>query len=451
VEEEEATRLTESIRELLAAGREERLAALLDDAHAADVSRVVRELELPDQVRVFRLLNPQQAGAVLAELDDQVLLELVRALDETEVSKILDQMPSDDVVEVVEELPKEQADKILDLMEDEKSEEVQELLEYGEGTAGRLMSPRFVAVPEHVTVAQAIEHIRKSASAEEAFYYLYVVDDHDHLVGLVPVHRLVTAEPTTPIRLLRTEDVETVTADTDQEEVARLVERYNLLEMPVVDAGRRLLGRISVDDVIDVIHEEATEDIQRLGGVAGDETVLDPPRTVFSRRLVWRLVNLCTAVLAASVIGLFEGSIQSLATLAVFMPIVASMGGIGTTQTATVVVRGIALGEMTRHALPRVIVKEVELALSTGVTTGLVLGLIAYVWKGQVLLSVILAVALILNMLVAAVVGTLVPVALRAFRIDPAIASSVIITTFTDVCGFFSFLGLATLLMRFLL
>jgi magnesium transporter len=448
---EEATRLSESIRELLAAGREERVAAVLDDAHAADVSHAVRELDLGDQVRVFRLLSPEQAGAVLAELDDQVLLELVRALDDTEVSKILETMPSDDVVEVVEELPKEQAEKILDLMEEEKSEEVQELLEYGEGTAGRLMSPQFVAVNERVTVAQAIEHIRKSATAEEAFYYLYVVDDHDHLVGLVPVHRLITAEPATPIRAIRTEDVETVTVDTDQEEVARRVERYNVLEVAVVDADRRLLGRISIDDVIDVIHEEATEDIQRLGGVAGDETVLDPPRTVFSKRLIWRLVNLGTATLAASVIGLFESAIQSLATLAVFMPIVASMGGIGTTQTATVVVRGIALGEMTRHLLWRVMTKEVKLAISTGLTTGLVLAAIAYVWKGQALLALILGVALVFNMLVAAIVGTLVPVALRAFRIDPAIASSVIITFFTDVCGFFSFLGLASLLMRFLL
>lgn len=448
---EETTRLAESIRELLAAGREERLAALLDGAHAADISQVVRDLEIGEQVRLFRLLDPQQAGAVLAELDDQVLLELVRALDETEVSKILDQMPPDDVVEVVEELPKEQAEKILDLMEEEKSEEVQELLEYGEGTAGRLMSPRFVAVNEHVTVAQAIEHIRKSASAEDAFYYLYVVDDHEHLVGVVPVHRLVTAEPTTPIRAIRTGDVESVTVDTDQEAVARLVERYDVLEVPVVDASRRLLGRISVDDVIDVIHEEATEDIQQFAGVAGDETVLDPPREVFPRRLMWRLINLGTATLAASVIGLFEGSIQTLATLAVFMPIVASMGGIGTTQTATVVVRGIALGEMTRHVLARVMVKEVKLALSTGLATGCVLALISYLWKGQILLSLILGIALVFNMLVAAVVGTLVPMALRAFRIDPAIASSVIITTFTDVCGFFSFLGLATLLMRFLL
>ena len=448
---EEGGRFTESIKELLASGRDERLATVLDDAHAADISQAVRELSLPEQVRVFRLLNPQQAGAVLAELDDQVLLELVRALDETEVSKILDQMPSDDVVEVVEELPKEEAEKILDLMEEEKSEEVQELLEYGEGTAGRLMSPRFLAVSEHVTVANAIDHIRKSATVDDAFYYLYVVDDHDHLVGVVPVHRLVTAEPTTPIRAIRTEDVESVTVETDQEEVARLVERYNVLEVPVVDGDRRLLGRISVDDVIDVIHEEATEDIQHLGGVAGDETVLDPPRAVFPRRLVWRLINLGTATLAASVIGLFEGSIQTLATLAVFMPIVASMGGIGTTQTATVVVRGIALGDMTRNVLTRVLVKELKLALSTGLATGLILAVISYVWKAQIVLSLILGVALVFNMVVAAVVGTLVPMALRAFRIDPAIASSVIITTFTDVCGFFSFLGLATLLMHFLL
>jgi len=446
----ETERLTETIKELLEGGRDERLADVLADAHAADVSSVTRELPLADQVRIFRLLSPQHAGAVLSELDDQTLLDLVRALDEQEVSRILDHMPSDHVVEVVEELPKEEADKILDLMEEEKSEEVQELLEYDEGTAGRLMSTSFVAVPEGTTVAQAIEHIRKSATGDDAFY-LYVVDDHDHLVGLVPLHRLLTADPATPVRMIRNEDVQSVTVDTDQEEVARLVQRYNLREMPVVDGAHRLLGTITVDDVIDVIREEATEDIQRLGGAAGDETVLDPPRAVFPKRLVWRLINLGTAVLAASVIGLFETSIQALATLAVFMPIVASMGGIGTTQTATVVVRGIALGDMTPGVIMRVLRKELWLGATTGLANGLVVAAIAYAWKGQVLLSFVLGVALLFNMLVAAVVGTLVPLALKAFRVDPAIASSVIITTFTDVFGFFSFLGLATILMRFLL
>jgi len=438
---EEAARLTESIKELLSGGREERLGQVLEDSYPADIATVLRELPVPERVHVFRLLPPTQAGAVLSELDDQTLLELVRALDEHEVSRILDRMPPDHVVEVVEELPKEQADKILDLMEEEKSEEVQELLEYPENTAGRLMAREFVAVHENATVAQAIEHIRKAATG----------DDHDHLVGLVPLHRLLTADPTIPVRAIRTEDVETVSVDTDQEEVARLVQRYNVIEVPVVDGSHRLLGTISVDDVIDVIHEEATEDIQRLGGVPGDETLLDPPEAVFTKRLIWRMINLGTAVLAASVIGLFETSIQALATLAVFMPIVASMGGIGTTQTATVVIRGIALGEMTSGVLRRVLWKEVWLAFMTSVANGLVLALIAYLWKGSWLLALILGVALIFTMVVAAVAGTLVPIALRAFQVDPAIASGVIITTFTDVFGFFSFLGLATLMMRFLL
>ncbi len=402
----ETERLTDSVKELLGGGRDERLAGLLENAHAADISSVLRELPLPDQVRLFRLLSSQHAGEVLSELDDPTQRELLRALDEQEVSRVLDQMPADDVVEVVEELPKEEAEKILDLMAEEKSEEVQELLEYREGTAGRLMSPNVVAVHEAATVAQAIEHIRKSKSGDDAFY-VYVVDDHDHLVGFVPLHRLLTADPRTPIHAIRNADVESVAVDTDQEEVARLVERYDLVQVPVVDASRRLLGAIGVDDVIDIIHEEATEDIQRLGGVAGDETVLDPPEAVFTKRLVWRLINL--------------------------------------------VVRGIALGEVSRAVLGRVLWKELWLGLTTGAANGLVIAAIAYLWKGQILLSLILGVALLFNMLVAAVVGTLVPIALKAFRIDPAIASSVIITTFTDVFGFFSFLGLATVLIRFLL
>ena len=447
---EERERVLQQVRELLESGQDERLSNVIEELYPADLASVVRELPADDQIRVFRLLSSPGAAAVLSELDDPTLRDLVRSLDEGEVSRILDSMPSDHVVEVVEDLPREEAEKILDLMEEEKSEEVQELLEYPEGTAGRLMSRRFVAVPERATVGQAIEHIRKAATGDGAFY-LYVLDDHEHLVGFVPLHRLLAADPATPVLAIRSEHVESVAVDTDQEEVAHLVRRYNLLEVPVVDDQRRLLGTIGVDDVIDVIQEEATEDIQRLAGAAGDETIFDPPIAVFGKRLVWRVVNLATAVLAASVIGLFESSIRDLATLAVFMPIVASMGGIGTTQTATVVIRGIALGDLTPGVLRRVLRKELWLGVTTGLANGLLIALFAYLWKQQALLALILGVALLFNMLVAAVVGTLVPVALRAFRVDPAIASSVIITTFTDVCGFFSFLGLATVLIRFLL
>lgn len=448
---EERERIVQQVRDLLEEGSQEaRLADLLGDLHPADVASALRELPLDDQVRVFRLLPSPQAAGVLSELDDPTQHELLRSLDEAEVSRVLESMPTDHVVEVVEELPREEAEKLLDLMEEEKSEEVQELLEYGEGTAGRLMSPDFMAVHERASVTAAIDHIRKSATGEGAFY-LYVVDDHDHLVGMVPLYRLLTADPATPVLAIRNEDVVSVDVDTDQEEVAHLVRRYDVLEVPVVDGNRRLLGTISVEDVIDVMQEEATEDMQRLVGAGGDETIFDSPRAVFGKRLAWRLVNLCTAVIAASVIGLFEDSIRELAALAIFMPIVASMGGIGTTQTATVVIRGIALGDLTPGVLRRVLRKEMWLGAVTGFTSGVLLALIAYLWKHQVLLALILGLALACNMLVAAVVGTLVPVALRVFRVDPAIASSVIITTFTDVFGFFSFLGLATLLIRFLL
>jgi magnesium transporter len=447
---EDTARLTETVRDLLESGRRERLAQILEEAHAADIAAALRDLPVPDRVTLVRLLNREQAGAVLAELDDQSLLEMVRALDEVEISGILDRMRSDDAAGVLEELPEEQAEKVLDLMKEEKSEEIQELLEYGEKTAGRIMSPDVLAVHEDATVAQAIEHVRKSPGAESADA-LYVVDDHEHLVGALPLRRLIIADPATPVRLLRQEEVVSVTPDTDQEEVARLVAKYDIVSVPVVDHDHRLLGVITVDDVIDVIREEATEDIQRMAGAAGDETVFDPPSAVLPKRLVWRLVNLCTAILAASVIGLFEESIQALATLAIFMPIVASMGGIGTTQTATVVIRGLALGDMTSAHVWRVLKKEVTLALMTGFANGVVMAAIAYLWKGQLLLAFIIGTALVINMLVAAVVGVVIPLALTTFRVDPAIASSVIITTFTDVCGFFSFLGLATLLIRFLL
>ncbi len=446
---EERDRLRAEMINLLEAERQEELALRLEETHPTDIAALLRELGVEDRARVFRLLAQQQAGAVLHETDDQSLLELVRALDEDELTEILGRMPPDNAAEVVSDLPEAEAEKLLDLMEEEGAENVQELLKYGEKTAGRIMTPEFLAVHEETPVSQALDYLRKSADAESVFY-LYVVDDHNHLVGVVPLRRLITADPSTPTRLICQREVLSVTPETDQEEVAGLVTKHNLLAVPVVSRENTLLGTITVDDVIDVIHEEATEDIQRLAGVAGDETVFDSPRAVFTKRLLWRFTNLATAILAASVIGLFEESIQSLALLAVFMPIVASMGGIGTTQTATVVIRGIALGDMTQAHLWRVLKKELQLGLTTGAVNGVVMMAIAYVWKGQFLLSFILGAALLFNMLVAAVVGVLIPMALKIFRIDPAIASSVIITTFTDVFGFFSFLGLATLLLRFL-
>jgi magnesium transporter len=401
-------------------------------------------------VSLFRLLPRDQAGAVLSEMDNESLLALVEALDQGEVSEILDQMPPDEAADVVDTLPEEQAEQILDRMPEAESEEIQELLQYGESTAGGIMTPQFVAVHEDMTVGQALDHVRKSASAESVFD-VYVVDRHEHLVGDVPLRRLLTADPATSIQAIRRPDVVSVGADTDQEEVARLVTKHNLLAVPVVSRDNRLIGTITVDDVIDVIHEEATEDIHRLAGVAGDETVFDPASKVVRRRMFWLGVNLPTAVLAATVVALFEPAIQAVAILAVFMPIVAGMGGNAGIQTFTVIVRALALGDLTLANTRKVLAREAWIGLANGVALGLVAGTIAYLWKGNALLGVILGLAMVINMLVAALAGTLIPVALKLLRVDPAVGSGVIVTTLTDCAGFLSFLGLATILLRFLL
>src|SRR3990170_1478181 len=290
METEESARLLDELRQRL---EEQDLPALrerLPRTHPADLAAVLRDLPIADEVTLFRQLAREQAGGGLSAMGE----ERVRALDQGEVSEILDRMPPDEAADVVETLPEEQAEQILDRMTEEESEEVQELLQYGESTAGGIMTPEFVAVHQDMTVGQALDHLRKSATKEGVFY-VYVVDDHDHLVGVVPLRRLITADPTTSIAAIRRPDVIGVTADTDQEEVARLVTKHNLLAVPVVSRDNRLLGTITVDDVIDVIHEEATEDIHRLAGVAGDETIFDPPAKAVRRRFVWLLIHLPTA------------------------------------------------------------------------------------------------------------------------------------------------------------
>ena len=449
MEVQDAGHLLEEIRRRLRDKDRDALAALVVDAHPADLAGALRELELAEQVTVLRQLSRESAGTVLYEMDDGSRLALMEALDQSEVSRILDQMPPDEAADVVETLPEEQASRILHEMPPDEAEEIQELLQYGESTAGGIMTPEFIAVHEEMTVGQALDHVRKSVTREGVFY-VYVVDDHDHLVGLVPLRRLITADPSTTVHVIRRTDVVSVTADTDQEEVARLVTKHHLLAVPVVDRNHRLLGTVTIDDVIDVIHEEATEDIHRLGGVSADETIFDPTSKVVRRRLFWLLVNLPTAVLAATVVGLFEPSIQALAALAVFMPIVAGMGGNAGIQTFTVIVRAMALGDLTLANTRKVLLREAVIGLANGVAAGTVAGLIAYFWKGDPLLGLILGVAMITNMLVAALAGTLVPVVLKMLRVDPAVATGVVVTTFTDCSGFLSFLGLATLLLRFL-
>jgi magnesium transporter len=311
------------------------------------------------------------------------------------------------------------------------------------------MNPNVFALNEDITVGEAITEIQSSRDVEMVFY-LYVVDERRHLVGVVSLRRLLLVSPETPLKRIMTADLISARADMDQEEVARQVAAYNLLAIPVVDAENKLVGIITVDDVIDVIKDEATEDIYRLAGVAGDERAFTPAKESLRKRLPWLGINLVTAFLAAAVVGLFEGTIDLFPVLAVFMPIVAGMGGNAGTQTLTVIVRGIALGELTWSNSRKALLKEAVVGLGNGIVLGAAAAGVVWMVRGNPTLGLVLGMAMIINMFVAAAAGTLVPLGLRAANVDPALASSVFITTMTDMFGFFSFLGLATVFARYL-
>jgi magnesium transporter len=281
-------------------------------------------------------------------------------------------------------------------------------------------------------------------------FYLYIVDARRHLVGVTSLRRLLLVSPETPLKRIMTPEVTSVRVDTDQEEVARQVASYNLLAVPVVDTENKLVGIVTVDDVIDVIKDEASEDLLRLGGVSGDERIATPAGESLRKRLPWLAVNLGTAFVAASVVALFEGTIRQVTALAIFMPIVAGMGGNAGTQTLTVIVRALALGELSWESARKALVKEATVGIGNGVALGIVAAAIAWFFKGEPMLGLLLGMAMVVNMFVAATAGTLVPLGLKALKVDPALASAVFITTFTDVAGFASFLGLATVFLRYL-
>jgi magnesium transporter len=334
-------------------------------------------------------------------------------------------------------------------MRPKESGQVENLLEYPEKTAGRIMNPNVFALSEDLTVGESISALQASRDVEMVFY-LYVVDERRHLVGVTSLRRLLLVSPETPLKRIMTPDVTSVRVDTDQEEAARQVASYNLLAIPVVDEENKLVGVVTVDDVIDVIKDEATEDIYRLAGVSGDERVFTPPIESLRLRLPWLIVNLATAFLAAAVVGLFEGTIAQVTAVAIFMPIVAGMGGNAATQTLTVIVRGLALGELTWVNARKALVKEVTVGFTNGIATGVIAAGLAMLFKGNAMIGLLLAAAMVINMCVAAAAGTLIPLGLKALKIDPALASAVFITTFTDVAGFASFLGLTTVFLRFL-
>ncbi len=442
----------DSVRRLLRIGASANLLNLLQKQHPADLAQIFGELNDTDRQAVFTVLaerNPRFAMETVSEMGPEPGASLLTSRSAEEIAKLLQELPSDDAAALIDYLPEELSSEVLELMRRPESGQVESLLEYGERTAGRIMNPSVFAASEDLTVGEAITALQGSRDVEMVFY-LYVVDGRRHLVGVTSLRRLLLVSPETPLKRIMTPNVTSVRVDTDQEEVARQVASYNLLALPVVDEENKLAGVITVDDVIDVIKDEATEDLYRLAGVSGDERIATPPFEALRKRLPWLGVNLITAFVAASVVALFEGTISKVTALAVFMPIVAGMGGNAATQTLTVVVRGLALGELSWANGRKALLKEGVIGLGNGVVLGTVAALVAWATKSNPVLGLVLGLAMLCNMFVAAMAGTLVPLGLKALKIDPALASSVFITTCTDVVGFAAFLGLATMFLPFL-
>ena len=442
----------DSVKRLLRIGATANLLNLLQKQHPADLAQVFSELQDKEREATFSLLaerNGRLAMEAVSELGPEAGAALLATRTAEEIAKLAQEIPSDDAAALIDYLPEELSAAVLDLMRPRESGVIENLLEYDEQTAGRIMNPHVFAINEDITVGEAITELQTNRDVEMVFY-LYVVDERRHLVGVTSLRRLLLVSPETPLKRIMTADLISARVDMDQEEVARQVASYNLLAIPVVDEENKLVGVITVDDVIDVIKDEATEDIYRLAGVAGDERAFTPAGESLRKRLPWLSINLATAFMAASVVALFEGTIQRITALAVFMPVVAGMGGNAATQTLTVIVRGIALGEVTWSNSRKALLKEAAVGVGNGVILGLVAATVVWATRGSPVLGLILCAAMIINMFIAAAAGTLVPLALRAANVDPALASSVFITTLTDVFGFFSFLGLATVFMRYL-
>src|SRR6186713_1182362 len=440
----------DSVKRLLRIGASANLLNLLQKQHPADLAQIFGELQDKEREAAFSLLadrNGRLAMETISELGPENGSALLATRSAEDIAKLAQEIPSDDAAALIDYLPEELSSAVLDLMRPKESGVVENLLEYDEQTAGRIMNPHVFALSEDMTVGEAITELQNNRDVEMVFY-LYVVDDRKHLVGVVSLRRLLLVSPETPLKRIMTADLISARVDMDQEEVARQVAAYNLLAIPVVDEENKLVGIITVDDVIDVIKDEATEDIYRLAGVSGDERAFTPAAESLRKRLPWLAVNLVTAFLAAGVVALFEGTIGLFPVLAIFMPIVAGMGGNAGTQTLTVIVRGIALGELSWSNSRKALLKETLVGIGNGLALGAVAAVVTWLTFGIPMLGVVLGLSMIINLFVSALAGTLVPLGLRAANVDPALASSVFITTMTDVFGFLTFLGLATVFAR---
>jgi magnesium transporter len=435
----------ERVRDAIERSDAEAVRALAGDLHESDTGALIEALDQDMRARFVALMGRDFDFTALTEVDDKVREEILEELPSTTVAEGVRDLDSDDAAYILEDLPKEEQAEVLEKLPPDERGPLERILLYPEDSAGRRMQTEFIAVPPRWTVGDAIDHLRETVDLPDRFFELYVADDGGRLLGAVALDRLLRTKRPVAVSDLMDPDRRRVLATEDREEVARMFERYNLVAAPVVDENERLVGVLTFDDIVDVIEEEADEDIKALGGVTSGEQLSDSVWTTAKSRFNWLLVNLATAFLASSVLGLFEGELEKMVALAVLAPIVASQGGNATTQTMTIAVRALATRELTDANAWRVIMRELSVGLINGLAFAVITGVAAVAWFKIPGLGVVIGLAMMCNLLAAALGGILIPLGLHRLRVDPAVASSPFVTTVTDVVGFFAFLAIATL------
>jgi magnesium transporter len=435
----------ELVREALAREDWNQAVALVEALRPPDQADIFGELHPADQDQLLPRLDLEDSADILEELEEEEAAEIAARLETEELAQILDEMEPDEAADLLGDIAPEQAAEVLAAMEE--PEEIRPLLKHADESAGGLMTSAKITLHKEMTVQEAINHLRVLGPETETVYYLFVVDEEVCLVGVVSLRQLVVASPSARIADLMDPDVIRVQADADQEDAARLMSRYDLLALPVVDSEEHLLGLITHDDLVEVLEEEATEDIYRLGGVLEEHPPDVPVPAALRTRLPWLALNLLTALVSATVLKTFESLIAQVAILAMFFPVVAGVSGSAGTQALTVTVRGLSLGELNPRDGFRALGREIVIGLANGLAVGALAALVALVLGGPPILGAVAGLATLLNMVGAGIAGAMVPIIMQVLKIDPALASPILVTTITDACGYSIYLGLATLVL----
>lgn len=424
------------------------LSRLIDNMRPADLADLIEHLKREERIYLFEMLEPEGAGEVLIEIEAPIQESIIHDLDNKAITDIVQELDSDDAADLVGDLPAERAKDIIETLDETVSDDLEKLLPYDEESAGGIMALEYVAVKDHCTIREAIEIIKSKREEVENLYYLWVVDDFGKLVGVVSMKDLILEPSERLIREIMNTEIISVDVNRDQEEVAQLVKKYNLVAIPVVDEYNRLVGRITHDDIIDVLEEETDEDISLMAGVMHQEITEDSYIKISKARLPWLIAGLFGGLLAAAVINRFEHSIEKLIALAFFFPVIMAMGGNTGTQASTVAVRGLATGDISMVNVWKRLWVEMKVAMANGLICGLLLGIVVYFWVGNIGLGLVIAVSLMIIIMISGFIGAAVPLMLKRINIDPALATGPFVTTSNDILSLLIYLGLVTVFLK---